>query len=992
MEFSEPVKMLNESLVTVNTFLLQHYGFQFPLWIKEYIIFIFTIATIFIIFISFFSYFKSIFFSLVKSDAYKSEMLQKKIFLKRRNGFVSNFIIEVTRLNKESDWNDSIYTELDTEVEVGKKKLKYPFRSRNIVTWINYFYFFLRYSFNIISSAKIENNLSEAINNSKSRTYIIIGDPGSGKTVSLRHLCLDLAKKCEKSKKEKTIVPIYLNLKHLTILPEEIDPVKIREWIRSELTNGQDRIISKFIDDYFDKMLDEGTFFFLFDSFDEIPAVMDAREEHDIINKYSLAIDRFLHANYLCNGLVSSRPFRSPNKFEGQKITILPFSPKKLKETLVKNMGSEVTLAEQIWPQLIQRDDLLAIVSNPFYLSLLSQYCLETRELPSKQYDLFENFIKKRVKADETKLSHFGFTPEETIVCSEMLAFAVTNTQNLGLDANVEQIHEAIKDLNNCKLNLKEINELISALAYSKLGKISYIKNESEKSFSFVHRRFQEYFCASYLRKEQGLVPFKYISEDNRWREVLILLSEVLPVEDIRNITETAIPTIKEGISSNIDSTEKIKAMETIRFLKDGLRSRVEDIPEDLRVLCTEFIQKQLQKGTLLDKKRAIECLILVDEKYFYSILEYALTEDSNWLRETALKSCRLLNSVPYSIEVAIRKNFFLRYLRLKAYQDYISYSVLFSYPQILKPFKQFLTILLGITIIQLLTFFSAIIYIIVYNNTYIFSFEGFPLFICFFLLFLPIRPYYEIYNSSLIIETLSILPIFFMIASFSSNYSLMILMIISGILMLLVLALVYIYPKNSLAWISYPVTIISKTVQSRKKILSILIENIKRINLRETLIFLLALTSLALGISSTLLFLNLGYSIQRLYTEYNFIIASLILIFASLSGLLILFTIFILIYMTLQKIYYFISDQIKLKKISNLLNNNPITFKDAIPVLNSFKTNGGKVQYVQQMFDWLPRETNSKIVIEEAEKNRGDVRDILSKLAESLENSVDIR
>ncbi len=51
--------------------------------------------------------------------------------------------------------------------------------------------------------------LLSAIKRSKERLFMVLGDPGSGKSVALRKLARDMAAEAEKTDK----IPVYINLK-----------------------------------------------------------------------------------------------------------------------------------------------------------------------------------------------------------------------------------------------------------------------------------------------------------------------------------------------------------------------------------------------------------------------------------------------------------------------------------------------------------------------------------------------------------------------------------------------------------------------------------------------------------------------------------------------------------------------------------------------------------------------------------------------------------
>ena len=87
-----------------------------------------------------------------------------------------------------------------------------------------------------------------------------------------------------------------------------------------------------------------------------------------------------------------------------------------------------------------------------------------------------------------------------------------------------------------------------------------------------MHRRFQEYFCARYLRNHAQDAPLEYLFHDNRWREVLVLLSEVMPKNDLQVLLSIAHKAIEDGLKTTPNSKEHRNAIETLQFLKDGFR------------------------------------------------------------------------------------------------------------------------------------------------------------------------------------------------------------------------------------------------------------------------------------------------------------------------------------------------------------------------------------------------------------------------------------
>lgn len=970
---------------------LESLNLPIPDWVLKTIIFLMFLGLIYELIIKHIINIVKVSTEFIKAKFYHPET---KRFVDIRNLFIDHLESEIKRLNREADWNDFYYTELEAEVEIDPSLDLDLQNTNNPILLLYSFFNIIRSSIGMLPNLKVEKNLTKAISRSKSRAFLVIGDPGSGKTVSLRHLFLEMAKKAA-SRNEDVVVPLYLNLKHLNVESDKIDADEIHNWVIEQLREGQDRSIHEFLDKNFEKMLKNGNFFFLFDSFDEIPAVMDAQEEQEAVRKYAIALDRFLHSSH-CRGLVSSRPYRSPKIFIGQRMTIRPLSYKRTKKALYKYMGQNLALANKLWQELVtSREDMLYIAQNPFYLGLLARYSKKKQILPERHYDLFENFVQNRARTDETRLIRFGLKPVELIELSSTLAFIMTKTPHIGLEADVEQLREIAKyatdfdEINDDILN--KLEPLLQALTFSKLGRLSLEETGKPRKFSFVHRRFHEYFCAVHLKQHPNIAPFEKLADDNRWREVLVLLCEVLHSDKLTRIFDTARKTIKQGIIASSGSIENKKGIETIRFLRDGFHNRIDDIPNDVRLLCSRFIEKQIESGNLLDKKRAIEGVSIADDESVHSILEYALKSDSVWLRETALQSCRILKKVPETIGKAVRQHLYHSYSLFEIHKNHSFYSILFSSRPSLRLLKSFYNILLAAFFIQILTY-TGIIFYAFWAGISIISSTLSVIIIVFFYKYsnnFVVSEYKFNQIGQWIILSMAI-PLF----SIGNTSNIIYLCFALVVFNLLLFKLVSFWPKNISEVFLEIKNQLCEGFVNRKKLLG------EIIGVAHSLIWVAVLLSFMFLCIYNLRIVKLQeYSFSNIYSEYDFILGTAIILLALLSfiflAILLLLMIFRILSLFLKVCLYAIHiffDIIKLKKLTFISNNRPSTAVAAIQTFHSFNSNIVKTQYIKALFKWLPIGTDPHVLIEEADKQSGIIRDKLYQLAEIWEDSTRIK
>ncbi|MCP4402492.1 MAG: NACHT domain-containing protein [bacterium] len=480
----------------------------------------------------------------------------EKTFKQRLEGFCRVLSDDLQSIDLGTDWDEENFIPLDAEVEMqsGKKRSK-----------------------------KVADLLTTIKSDRKSDVFLILGDPGSGKSVALRKLCQDLLKEVDKTGK----VPLYINLREWQSDEPwtEDHPPTFKHLYDFVLKNLKERGEDDgFLDDCFKPMLTNGRFFIVLDSFDEIPAVLDADSSSWLIDALSDVIYKFWSGANESRGVLASRIFRKPtHKFQAQTtLEIRPFTDLKIKEIFEKNLIND--------PLFKNRLELVPIARTPFTAGLLINYAKEhDNRLPETQAEMYADYISRCLKKCSTEIKKQNLSIGRILQRAEDIANFMITTPEYGLDVPIEALE--------LKFGEGFITEEISILTFARLGR-GRSDRSSKKRFSFVHRRFQEYFITQRLLKVSEELRLEAIPTDSRWRDALVLYCEVTDEEQAKKIAEFCWQEINKIAANDLPTNDPryLRGIHSLRFLKDAFRARLKSL-SSFRNELTNFIEDQIEAG-----------------------------------------------------------------------------------------------------------------------------------------------------------------------------------------------------------------------------------------------------------------------------------------------------------------------------------------------------------------------------------------------------------
>jgi hypothetical protein len=561
---------------------------------------------------------------------------------------------EIRNINGREEWSDYRFSELEAEVEVDADGRRRGF-------WLR------RRS----EGVRREKSLLRALRNSRARLILLEGEPGSGKSVAMRFLTSTLAKAAMKSRNAASLIPFYVNLKSIERTEgQAIDRGLIEAHVLKSLNRTNDRDVGEFLDKEFRRGMQDGTFLFLFDSFDELPDVLSVTSAETTIRQYGEAIADFLGGFNRCRGVVASRYFRGPGGLGWPRFLILALSDR-YRRKLVDRFELPTAIERSLIGEIELRDsELSAMTRNPMFLSLLCDYMKKGRSFPDNIHAVFESYVSTRFKRDADKFQkHFHLSAEAVRDAAECAAFCMASRAGLGLSPSSDALIAAMQDDGYGS----EARLMLEAIEYIKLARFE--EQDRGRTFTFVHRRFQEYFATCVVLDQPDLVPPERLLSDARWRETAVVLLQthknVEPLLDAAAVMLTDIADFLDEsypapLESELETPGVIRApvqiswpplaLHLLGLLQSAFRGRADGLPEAVRGPASRIVRNVGWNGTLADRKWLIEVAGIAPQSLLTFLLRDAYASGSALLGDVAYRQVSVLRVVHEDIATPIRR------------------------------------------------------------------------------------------------------------------------------------------------------------------------------------------------------------------------------------------------------------------------------------------------------------------------------------------------
>ena len=417
--------------------------------------------------------------------------------------------------------------------------------------------------------AEVERRVGERVSGmlARSQRLVILGDPGAGKTISLRFIALMLAdhRGAERLALVAPYLPVMVRLAHFAQALEREPTLALDNYLLQVIPKTYTTKLADFVR----LALDRGVCMVLLDGLDEVGENRTSGQSlrKAVVKRVQQFADRWCTDNRPNRLVISSRVegYWSEPLSSCDHVELSPLSPPDEVEQFllrwydaherhrtpaplpeVAKTRAEARVADLL-PQLMDTPSVKRLATNPLLLTILVLISDKVRKLPQKRAKLYaictktliESWRQEQTEQQSRLLDDLGEGGEEIVtrVIAD-LAFWL-HEKYPGGAAPLKECRDRLLD----NLTKDEGYEPLRAQAIAD-GLLSFASCEAgllcERGlgqYGFFHLTFEEYLAGYHLTRTEPAVRHAILEahwRDSRWREVILLAAGQLGVVDNR--------------------------------------------------------------------------------------------------------------------------------------------------------------------------------------------------------------------------------------------------------------------------------------------------------------------------------------------------------------------------------------------------------------------------------------------------------------------------
>lgn len=351
---------------------------------------------------------------------------------------------------------------------------------------------------------------ANCVNDISTENFVIQGIVGQGKSIFLRWLAIQEAKKSR--------LPIFIELRTLHT------KYSLRDAIYRELESFDITIN----EETFNYLAKSGKFLLLLDAFDELDSTLTKETLNEI---------KFLSRKFESMQIViSSRPGNEIQKISGIKVmNICPLSEDDYGPFLEKMGLTAVKSFEVVDAIKESKGSLTELITTPLMLTLVAIVYESEREIPNTLPEFFEKLFHivltrhDRLKDGFNRKRNSGLSDRKLQELFEAFCF-MTLQNGYGRSLSNEQFTQAFKNAQdyteNCKCEQEHFQTDIIKGACLML-------EEGIDTSTFLHKSLLEYYAAAFIKHSNDDVAKLFYEEAQKpqtnWDDVINFLSNIDP-------------------------------------------------------------------------------------------------------------------------------------------------------------------------------------------------------------------------------------------------------------------------------------------------------------------------------------------------------------------------------------------------------------------------------------------------------------------------------
>ncbi len=355
---------------------------------------------------------------------------------------------------------------------------------------------------------------------------VLLGEPGSGKTTTLRQAADRLIAAERRRVYPRIVVFVRLGMFHVSDWNRTPDLGDVCQLVR--------RACPRAVRPIFQPLFEAGRLIVLFDGLDEM-----SRSRY---NDHTHALSEFGHDLRLRGGRVffSCRTADFSPELRHERLVLLPFDRSQIRRYLALwfKEGQLILAGERInlgrLALDLARDSEHLDTTNPFILFLFCAYLFRRRTWPDSRIRLLCQFLEEQYRRKEAAARAAKERPfpdrERAFRAWSRFAWLITE-RNLGSEMAVASLAEDCPG--------EDVEEMIRAGSWC--GVLTENNDDDVYKIHFEHHRYQEYFAALWIRENPVAIDWLAKLESPRWQETMTNLALMGGADDGLSALEGAI-------------------------------------------------------------------------------------------------------------------------------------------------------------------------------------------------------------------------------------------------------------------------------------------------------------------------------------------------------------------------------------------------------------------------------------------------------------------